>query len=126
MQINDAVLQAHGYLANVLETDVELQYLEGSVDVDDPIRAQTFQLLQNRPNPLQRFTYIGFTLPDASDVKVRIMDVKGRLVSEYLGAYSGGYHEIRVDLNGREPGLYLYEMTTHFGVQTKKMILQGN
>jgi len=87
-----------------------------------------FSLLQNYPNPFNPETEIGFILPVACEVKIRIFNVAGQLVREYEGEYSAGVHFITWDgtnLKGENvgSGIYFYRMEAGSFVQQKKMVL---
>ena len=77
---------------------------------------QDYELLQNYPNPFNSSTEISFALPLASDVSLRIFNVKGEEVRELVhGFKTVGYHAIRwdgKDNNGKDSsaGAYLCQM----------------
>ncbi|HEU4724212.1 MAG TPA: FG-GAP-like repeat-containing protein, partial [Candidatus Eisenbacteria bacterium] len=57
-------------------------------------------LAPNRPNPFNPSTVIGFGVPgpERAEVRLRIFDVSGRLVSTLVSRrYDPGYHEVRWD-----------------------------
>ncbi len=57
-------------------------------------------LSQNRPNPFNPSTVIGFGVPgpERADVRLRVYDVSGRLVSTLVSRrFDPGYHEVRWD-----------------------------
>ena len=83
-----------------------------------------FSLFQNYPNPFNPTTTITFTLPKASFVKIEIVDLLGRhlsdLVEERLSA--GTYSKV---WNARDfpSGIYFYRFTTQGFSQTRKLLL---
>ncbi|MBN2185116.1 MAG: T9SS type A sorting domain-containing protein [Candidatus Krumholzibacteriota bacterium] len=87
------------------------------------------QLHQNYPNPFNPSTTIAFDLPSAGDVKLRIYNVKGELVSIVLDEFSReGWHRIVWDGNCRNgsraaSGVYFYRLTACGSEQTRKIML---
>lgn len=79
------------------------------------------QLLQNRPNPFIGQTSIGFVLPEACAVQLRVIDAAGRVLFFQQKNYAAGKHEETLDLTGAT-GVLWYELTTPTGVLTRKMI----
>jgi hypothetical protein len=70
----------------------------GSVAVDEPVQSgipQDFILLANYPNPFNPETRIGYGLPEACEVSVRIYDVTGREVIVLAGGVQpAGFHSV--------------------------------
>ena len=82
-----------------------------------------FKLLQNQPNPFKNHTIIPFHLNEVENVKLRIVDVKGRLIREFSD-FEIGYNEIRVDAGDLDgSGIYYYQLITEKSIETSKMIL---
>ena len=82
-------------------------------------------LYQNRPNPYQAETVIGFELDQGSNVNLRIMDVTGKELLTTGGNYTKGYHEWRVyrDQLKFGSGVLYYQLETENIVLTKKMVI---
>lgn len=86
-------------------------------------------LLQNRPNPFNPSTEIGFRLERAGPVSLKVYDVAGGLVCTLAeAAAETGWH--RVNWAGRDEGgrhvssgLYLYELVTPWGAERRRMML---
>jgi sugar lactone lactonase YvrE len=121
---------------------LEALYHDGAAETVGEISAQIelpkeFLLTQNFPNPFNPDTQIKFELPLASEVSLRIYDIRGRLVRVLLEReeVTAGFH--RAAWNGRDDagvaaasGVYFYsliaqprqksERSFH---QTKKMTL---
>jgi len=97
------------------------------VDVGDSsfvIRATTgvgerpvadFELAPVQPNPLRGSGRIGFALPNASHVRLSVIDVQGREVAVLAeGVFEAGRHQVRWDgaSAGRAgPGLYFVRLS---------------
>lgn len=56
-----------------------------------------YQVLQNVPNPFDSETHIGFNIPQAKKVKLKIFDAAGRILLAKTGNYEAGYHSIRIE-----------------------------
>ena len=98
--------------------DVKLNYTGGTIN------ASAFVLYQNTPNPFKNETMIGFNLPEASSVSLKIFDATGRVLKLIEGDFTKGYHEVNVknnELSGT--GILYYQMETNNNTATKKMIL---
>lgn len=86
-------------------------------------------LYQNRPNPFNPVTSIGYYLPGRCHVTLDIFDPSGRLVVRLVERTEGaGRHEIEwngLDRNGNTAasGLYLYRLTAGKERISRKMIL---
>jgi len=83
-----------------------------------------FTLEQNYPNPFNPSTIIGFTLPVASHVSLKIFDVLGREVKTLVNENRepGEYREI-FNANQLSSGLYFYQIRAGNFIQTGKMQL---
>jgi hypothetical protein len=92
---------------------------------------RAFRLAQNRPNPFNPSTTIGFTLPDAPPrrVSLAVYDLRGRRVRTLVdSALAGGDH--RVHWDGRDEqgrtaasGAYLCRLEAGGSLLTRKMLL---
>ena len=88
-----------------------------------------YHLYSNYPNPFNPSTIVSFDLPTASDVKLQIFNINGRLVRTLVDRhYAAGHAE--VEWNGRNDageqvssGVYMYRLQTGQFTQTKKMVL---
>ncbi len=86
----------------------------------------TFQLEQNYPNPFNPETVIGYQLPVAENVSLKVYDMLGRetatLINEYQGA--GVHHSQFSIINSQlSSGVYFYRLTAGAYSSTKKMIV---
>lgn len=90
-----------------------------------------FELAQNYPNPFNPTTTIGYALPTADHVTLKVFDMLGRQIATLIdGQRPAGHHQVVWDANDRfgQPvasGIYIYQLTTNgksFN-QTRKMLL---
>lgn len=88
-----------------------------------------YSLSQNYPNPFNPSTEIAFSLPNASEVKLDIFNIKGQLVKTVVnGKYDAGSYTVEWDSrdergNQVSSGIYLYRLTAGEFTETRKMIL---
>jgi hypothetical protein len=108
--------KSQGALNHVYETDSRGAGKQGTpAGVTAPLMPQQLSL-QVHPNPFNPTTAIHFTLPEESIVSIRIYDVNGRLVKEWLNERrAAGEHRIQWD--GRDQygrsvasGIYFSEL----------------
>ncbi|MBK7141035.1 MAG: T9SS type A sorting domain-containing protein [bacterium] len=103
-----------------------------ATDVDDQdgsLLPRDFALMQNYPNPFNPTTVIEFALPRASNVKIELYDITGRLVRTLTdGSMSAGTHKVSFDGrsssgNQLASGVYFYRLQANDFTATKKMLL---
>ncbi len=83
-----------------------------------------FQLFQNYPNPFNPVTKIRFDISKASNVKITVFDVTGRVVSIPVNGYTqAGTFETDFDASKFSSGTYFYRLETERFTETRKMIL---
>jgi hypothetical protein len=106
----------------------ECRFLIGCTDVPDKIsvvsafgdggllRAEVplaYALSANAPNPVSEGTSISFALPEASQVKIAVYNLRGQVVSVIEdGVIPAGYHTAHWHSGGhaRAAGVYFYRM----------------
>ncbi|NND05083.1 MAG: T9SS type A sorting domain-containing protein, partial [Saprospiraceae bacterium] len=83
-----------------------------------------YMLHQNRPNPFEYNSVVGFSIPQSEEVNISMYDVQGRLLRNYQGTYGKGYHELEINRNELDvTGILYYRMTTKAFTATRKMII---
>ncbi|WDF54047.1 GDSL-type esterase/lipase family protein [Mucilaginibacter sp. KACC 22063] len=81
-------------------------------------------LNQNYPNPVRDNAKIGFSLSQASHVKILLYSMNGANVKTIYDDYdSAGYHEFGVTLSDLAPGVYVYVMQVGGQRLSKKMVI---
>jgi len=89
---------------------------------------EKFQVLQNYPNPFNCTTALRFQIPDASQVVVRIFNVKGQEIIVLLNQkLNRGNYQINwdgKDQSGRlvGSGIYFYQVEAASQVETKRLL----
>ncbi len=88
-----------------------------------PLPEQVF-LGPNYPNPFIPETHIGFVLPEARFVTLKVYDVLGREVTTLVeGRRTAGPHEATFDGRGLPSGLYVYVLETDGVRRARQMLL---
>ena len=104
------------------ETDIRQMNISAAIPA-------TYELDQNFPNPFNPTTTIRFGLPEASEVTLKVFNVRGQLVRTLAsGNMEAGYHQIQWDAtneNGVEvgSGMYFYQIQAGQFQRVKKMLL---
>ncbi len=84
----------------------------------------SFELLQNRPNPFNRGTVIGFVLPQESEITLTVQQADGRVLHTWEGIYPSGFNEVKYDNEGSPgQGMLFYTLTTPGHRATKRMVV---
>jgi hypothetical protein len=95
---------------------------EGSTELI--VDYSSFKLFQNHPNPFQRRTVIGYSLPAPGSVSLKIYDINGRLVEILVNDQKEpGIYEAYWDGKNKANGIYFYRLSNSNLTATKKMIL---
>jgi hypothetical protein len=120
--INNSVGWVVGDYGTILKTTTG-----GATFIEDETNStvsKEFFLAQNYPNPFNPSTTIRYSVPQSSQVVIKVFDVLGNeketLVSEEKPA---GTYEITWYAEGFPSGVYFYKLQTNEFVETKNMIL---
>ncbi len=85
---------------------------------------EAFSLLQNYPNPFNPTTTINYTIRSASDVRLTVFDVSGRLVQKLVDhRQAPGSYTIPFDAGNLPSGTYIYRIETGSGAAARKMTI---
>lgn len=103
------------------------------IDVDpndvpllQPTTPASFRLQQNYPNPFNPSTTIGYELPQAGLVRLRVYDQIGREITTLVDERrEAGRHSVSFQATdfGLSSGMYYYRLTTPEGTLTRSMVL---
>jgi len=113
--------EAYNMQGDIMGVDLNIG---AAITASGAIDLEGYELYQNRPNPFNQKTVIGFKLPIAGKARVTVFDMSGQVLFNHEGEYSSGAHEIVIkgdDLSSS--GLLYYQLRTANYAATKKMIL---
>jgi hypothetical protein len=95
---------------------------------DAMVGVKQVQMLNNLklyPNPAFDAAYLDYTLNQAADVQVKMMDVSGRLVQSWsMEAMSAGSNQLKIDLDEVNSGYYVIEILANGHRYVKKLVVQ--
>jgi Secretion system C-terminal sorting domain len=94
------------------------------IDIKDVLTPRTYSLSQNYPNPFNPSTTIEFSIPQSTNVSVKVYDIMGREVATLVNEYRGtGSYIVNWNASGSSSGVYFYKLVAGSFTQTKKMVL---
>jgi hypothetical protein len=95
--------------------------IEGTEDENLPTE---FTLDQNYPNPFNPVTTMQYSIPQRSNVILKVYDVLGNEVATLVNEEKpAGSYEVEFSAAGLSSGIYFYQLQAVNFVETKKMIL---
>jgi len=84
---------------------------------------RSFSAEQNYPNPFNPATVIGYSIPEARNVSLVVLDILGRRVATLVsGREEAGYHTARFDGTGMGSGVYFYRLQAGSDAAVKRML----
>jgi hypothetical protein len=97
----------------------------GTVAIDDsPDQPTKVTLENNYPNPFNPTTQIQFSLPQASEVQLKVYDILGREVQTLIdGRRSAGRYTTSFNAGELTSGMYIYRLKAGSTTITRKMTL---
>ncbi len=83
-----------------------------------------YSLNQNYPNPFNPSTTINFSIPQQTNVSLKVYDVLGKEVAELVNEeMSSGSFKVDFDASNLSSGIYFYTLRTNEFFKTKKMLV---
>ena len=125
----NSVIIGHGSLYTAKEAQSVFDIPEVSANDVAAIIPESFELKQNYPNPFNPTTTITFTIPETSNLTLKIYNINGQLVRTLVnGTYEPGTHNLIWDTvsdNGSRvsSGIYFYQLVSKDFKEMKKMLL---
>jgi hypothetical protein len=120
----DANLTAGNYTYRLKQVD-----FNGTFAYSDEVNAEVtspaqFELAQNYPNPFNPSTTIKFSIPQSSNVSLKIFNTLGQEVSTLINQnMESGLHTINFDASQLNSGIYFYRLEAGSYSEVKKMTL---
>lgn len=102
---------------------------DGLAGVENNHSPAAYSLEQNFPNPFNPSTIIRFTLPQAAEVTITVMNLIGEKVTTLVSrSMEQGTHAVQWNASGLPSGMYLYRLEARQGagqlfVETRKLLL---
>ncbi len=99
--------------------------LDGTVAVKElPVTANRFELGQNYPNPFNPSTVISYSIPQASNVTLKVYDILGNEVATLVNQFQNA-NSYKVNFNAASlaSGVYIYKIEAGSFTMSKKMLL---
>jgi len=120
----DANLTAGNYSYRLKQVDFNGTFSfsdDVNVDVTGPLQ---FELAQNYPNPFNPSTTIKFSIPQSSNVTLKIFNTLGQEVTSLINQnMESGVHTINFDASQLNSGIYFYRLDAGSYSEVKKMTL---
>lgn len=92
-----------------------------NVDVNAPVQ---FELSQNYPNPFNPSTTINFSIPQSSNVTLKVFNTLGQEVKTLINQnMESGAHSISFDASELNSGIYFYKLDAGQFSEVRKMTL---
>lgn len=92
--------------------------------IENDLLPTEFRLEQNYPNPFNPSTTIQFSVPQASNVTIRIYDILGREVAMLIDEeYQPGQYKVIFEAGQLASGLYVYRILAGDFNESKKLML---
>ena len=98
--------------------------LDPTTSVTD-FSSNSFQLVQNAPNPFNNSTEITFHTPQTTDVQFSVFNVMGKKIRNEKIVSNSGKNKIVFEANDLPSGIYVYNLSNGQEAVTKKMIISG-
>lgn len=84
--------------------------------------AQDATRLSLTPNPAQDAVTVAFTLKTEGPVHLYLVDARGERVRDFdAGRLAAGSHQQRLSLSGLQPGVYVVQLLTPEGTESRKV-----
>ncbi len=117
IRLTSLVTPAESYTPEGEILKVKLAYSNLNASTD-------FNLYQNKPNPWNGQTTIGFDLPNDGPAELTIFDVTGKVVTTVSGNYNAGYNTIVLTAKDvPSTGVMYYRLQSGGYSASKKMVL---
>ncbi len=122
------LLRADGYVEfdGIYIDDVKITSFENptSVENNDNLVVDNYQLYQNYPNPFNPSTTITYQIPFDGIVTLKVTDILGKEVAILVNEFKNkGLYNINFDASNLSSGVYIYSLTCNNFSKARKMIV---
>ncbi len=94
------------------------------IEIDLYSSPDNFYLSQNYPNPFNPSTTISYSIPEYSNVSLKVFDILGNEIETLVNEEKpGGQYEAKWNAEGLTGGVYFYQFRAGSYSETKKMLL---
>jgi hypothetical protein len=95
---------------------------DASTGIDHQV--SVMELDQNRPNPFNDYSTIGFSLPSEQHVLLEVYDALGRRVRTLANQpYGPGAHQVVLEAGRLEPGTYFYCLQAGSSAAIRQLVI---
>jgi len=95
--------------------------IEGQLTILNP---DSYKLFNNYPNPFNPSTTIYYSIPEETNVSIKVYNEVGEEVAELLNETKArGIYSLIFDASNYSSGVYIYKMSTSSFTKSRKMIL---
>jgi hypothetical protein len=120
----DAGLSAGSYSYRLKQVDFNGTFSYSDIVNVDVTRPFQFELAQNYPNPFNPNTTINFSIPQSSNVTLKIFNTLGQEVATLISEnMESGVHTINFDASTLNSGIYFYRLDAGQYSEVRKMTL---
>ena len=108
----------HMYRGVILSDATDIENVTGNELVTE------YKLSQNYPNPFNPTTVINYSLPNTSEVSLKVYDILGNEIAVLVNnSQTAGSYNVSFDASNIPSGVYFYTLSTGSYTQTRKMLL---
>jgi len=112
------------YRLKQIDFDGSFEYFPNAFGIEIEITPSAFSLSQNYPNPFNPVTKIKYSIPQSSNVIVKVFDVLGNEVATLVNEQKqAGTYELEWNGENVPSGVYFYQIKAGSFIEIKKMIL---
>jgi hypothetical protein len=117
-------LRIYNRALNILEIDSLFNEQPTFVNISNSNLRLAFELEQNYPNPFNPSTKINYSVPQLSQVQIKVFDVLGNEIETLVNEEKpAGTYELTWNAANLPSGVYFYRIQAGSFIDTKKMIL---
>ena len=117
LDITSEITPAEAYAVNGETMGINLTFNSAGIFAE-------YALYQNKPNPWNNHTLIGFHLPVDATATLSIYDMDGKIIKAIQGQYKSGYNSVTLTTDDLPAsGVYYYRLESNGFVASKKMVM---